>query len=176
MAAAANALKHLVEGEQPMAAEKKIENTWRQVRVDVEVPVAAPPVKVWAAMTRDVSEWWPVSFCADPKRAKSFHWELKLGGRMYEDWGDGNGWMWWTIFKLDVVNHVLCATGNMGGGGMFTEIEFKLHAEGTQTVLRIKEIVSGPMDDPAALDAGQVQGWNTLFRDAFKMYVEKTIG
>ena len=48
-------------------------------------------------LTQEVEKWWPKSFCMDPGRTIGFHMEFKLGGRMYEDWGDGNGWLWWTI-------------------------------------------------------------------------------
>jgi hypothetical protein len=92
---------------------------------------------------------------------------------MYEDWGDGNGWLWWTIFKLDTVNQIIAATGNMGGGALFNEVWFSVHAERKQSLLRIKEIVTGAIDDRASLKEGQVQGWNELFRDAFKPYVER---
>ena len=156
-----------------MSADKKIETSWAKVRVDVDIPIAATPDLLWQTMTRDVSKWWPISFCANKDRAKSFHWEMTLGGRMYEDWGDGDGWLWWTIFKLDAKNHHLAASGNMGGGGCTSEIFFTLVPDGAHTILRVKEFVTGAIDDPAGLEAGQVQGWNELFRDAFKPYVEK---
>jgi len=173
VAAAGMALKNFVEGDPVMSDGKKVENTWATVRVDVEIPIDASAAKVWERMTVDVSKWWPISFCADPKRAKSFHWEMKIGGRMYEDWGAGNGWLWWTIYKLDAVNRVLCASGNMGGGGMLTEIQFKVEPEGEVSKLRITEIVSGAIGDAAKLEAGQVKGWKELFEDGFKAWLEK---
>ena len=147
---------------------------WAAVQVDVEVPIEAPVLKVWQLMTQQVEKWWPISFCADKTRAKSFHWEMQLAGRMYEDWGNGDGWLWWTIYKLDSQNHLICAQGNMGNGVLLTDLTFTLHKRGSQTLLRIKEIVTGAIDDAAALEAGQIKGWNELFRDAFKPYAENS--
>ena len=155
-----------------MAAGKEATARWATVRIDLEIPIAASPALVWTALTRDVGKWWPISFCADKTRAKSFHWEMRLGGRMYEDWGDGDGWIWWTICKLDAVNHLIAASGNMGGGGMLSEVWFSLHPRQDQTLLRIKEVISGEIDDPAPLIKGQIDGWNELFGGAFKPYVE----
>jgi DNA-binding transcriptional ArsR family regulator len=50
-------------------------------QVELEIEIAAPPVRVWKAPTEDTTFWWPRDFYTNPK-AKGFHIEPKLGGRM----------------------------------------------------------------------------------------------
>ena len=85
--------------------------------------IEAPKAVVWHALIHDVNKWWPISFCADPTRTKAFHWELQLGGKMFEDWVNGQGRVWWTIFLLDLDRQVLAASGNMSNG-MLDEVRF----------------------------------------------------
>ena len=62
------------------------------VDVTVEVEIEATAEVVWQALTTDIGEWWPRDFCVGD--VERFHLEPKLGGRMYEDWGDGGGLIW----------------------------------------------------------------------------------
>jgi DNA-binding transcriptional ArsR family regulator len=68
----------------------------RVVKIETEIRVAAPPEKVFAALTEDLDAWWPHRFRPNGKMVM----ECKLGGRWYEDWGDGQGAqhaiiVWW---------------------------------------------------------------------------------
>jgi hypothetical protein len=52
--------------------------------------IAKPHAAVWQGFTRDVQAWWPKDFYAGPSPQRMV-FELKPGGRLYEDAGDGNG-------------------------------------------------------------------------------------
>ena len=45
--------------------------------------------------------------------------------------------------------------------------------EGKRDTLEVQERITGVIEDPGRLQAGQIEGWNTLFRESFKSYLEK---
>ena len=68
----------------------------RVVKIETEVRVEAPPERVFEALTRDLDAWWPFRFRKDGKMILECH----VGGRCFEDWGDGQGAhhgivVWW---------------------------------------------------------------------------------
>jgi DNA-binding transcriptional ArsR family regulator len=68
----------------------------RVVKVETEIRVEAPPEQVFDALTKDLDAWWPFRFKADGKMVLECH----VGGRCYEDWGEGRGAhhgtvVWW---------------------------------------------------------------------------------
>lgn len=143
---------------------------FRSVKIQLDIPIAAAPDKVWTALTRDVGRWWPRDFCIAPTRTRSFRIELKLGGRVYEDWGNGNGLVWWTINSLDAENHTFQALG-YEGSCICNSVRFSLQAVRKKTNLHITEQVWGDLPDHVVRI--HTEGWKTLFRDGFKVYVEK---
>ena len=76
-----------------MDGQQKTDHGFACADVNVAFTINAPRGKVWEALTRDINFWWPVHFCAVPERTKRFRMELKLGRRLWEDWGEGNGWV-----------------------------------------------------------------------------------
>ena len=137
----------------------------------IEIDIAAPIETVWHALTQELSKWWPNSFCLDPQRARAFYMEFKLGGRMYEDWGDGDGWLWWTIYRIDSKNHLFTAAGYESRLAIHNW-DIRLTAKDARnTTLTIDDGHWGAMDVLKTV-AGHTHGWNELFRGAFKPYVE----
>jgi uncharacterized protein YndB with AHSA1/START domain len=158
-----------------MDGQQKVERGFASVDVHLAFVFNAQRGKVWEALTRDISNWWPVNFCADPERTKRFRMELKLGGRLWEDWGEGNGWVWWTIYKLDTANHMFAGVGYQATSAAMTAVEFRLEGEGEgeKTTLRLSERLCGALEGEDIV-AGQTAGWTTLF-ESFKRYVEELI-
>src|SRR5438270_8194336 len=70
------------------------------VRVELNIEIDASIEKVWNAVIEDITLWWPRDFyaCAN---TKNFVIEPKVGGRLYEDAGNGNGVQWYTIIAID---------------------------------------------------------------------------
>jgi hypothetical protein len=106
----------------------------------------------------------------DPKRARGFHMEFKLGGRMYEDWGAGDGWIWWNIYRIDSANHLFCGAGYESHLAIHSW-EFRLISKGETTTLHIDDGHWGATDIERTVE-GHKEGWNELFVGAFKPYVE----
>src|SRR3954463_1033130 len=71
----------------------------------LSLEIAKPPGAVWKAFTRDIQHWWPKDFYVteSPKRIV---FEVKPGGRLYEDSGKGNGLVWYHVIALDAPNSI----------------------------------------------------------------------
>ena len=143
---------------------------FRSVKIELDFPIAAAPNRVWKVLTRDTPGWWPRDFCIAPTRTKAFRIELKLGGRMFEDWGKGNGLVWWTINSLDAENHTFQGLG-YEGGCICNCVRFSLQATRKKTNLHITEQIWGDLPDHVVQN--HTEGWTTLFRDGLKVYLEK---
>ena len=57
------------------------------VKIEQEIRLAAPQEKVFAALTVELDSWWAFRFRPDSKIIV----EPWVGGRCFEDWGDGQG-------------------------------------------------------------------------------------
>lgn len=85
------------------------QETMRAVRLEKEIWVAAPPERVWAAYTVEYGNWWPHRF----KTGAVIVCEPRVGGRYYEDWGDGAGGVYGELVYVDPPR-ALCARGPGG--------------------------------------------------------------
>jgi uncharacterized protein YndB with AHSA1/START domain len=69
------------------------------VEIVSELTVAAPPEKVWQALTGEVNSWWSHSFTEQPY---SITLEARIGGRFYEAFDDvGNGALFATVIYCE---------------------------------------------------------------------------
>ncbi len=66
------------------------------IEVRIELMINAPQQRVWDALVNDARHWWPASFYTS-ERTKRFVLEPRLGGRMFEDFGSGEGLVWFTV-------------------------------------------------------------------------------
>src|SRR5688500_14554514 len=75
-----------------------VEGTGMNGTLDVatDVTIDAPPSRVWDAITR-MGGWWPHRFRA----GSGVVLEPYVGGRFYEDWGDGAGALYGTVARWD---------------------------------------------------------------------------
>ena len=55
---------------------------------------------MWKALVDETTHWWRKDYYTNPN-TKRFVMEAKLGGKVFEDWGDGAGVMWYTIVGID---------------------------------------------------------------------------
>jgi uncharacterized protein YndB with AHSA1/START domain len=60
-------------------------DTSRTVRVENEITLAAPPERVFTAMTTEQAAWYPYTYGAE--RVQRIVCEARVGGQTYEDWG-----------------------------------------------------------------------------------------
>lgn len=162
--------KHIWEGEIMAADSTRAE--LGIARIELEIEIDAPGARVWQAMTGDVSSWWPREFYAGAEAAKGYHIEPKLGGRMYEDWGDGNGLVWANVVGLDAP-HWIHLVGHMAppyAGPAINMLRLELKASGTKTKLMLSDTITGKVDEKMRLEMHD--GWILLFEKGMKAYIE----
>jgi DNA-binding transcriptional ArsR family regulator/uncharacterized protein YndB with AHSA1/START domain len=137
-------------------------------RVELQVPIAAPPADVWRALVDETTLWWPRDFYTGP--ARGFHIEPRLHGRVFEDWGDGNGVVWYQVFAISP-GKSLDLSGCMAVpyGPAMTLLHIELVAEGKGTVLKVSDSTIGDVHGGAA---AKTDGWRQVFEGGLKSYVE----
>ena len=135
--------------------------------VEMKIVINASREKVWKALTANTTFWWPKSYYSSPK-TKAFHIEAKLGGRMYEDWGDGQGLIWYNVFGVDAPE-AIHLEGCMAPpyGPAHTLLVLRLEEKDGATVLKLSDSTIGRTDK-----CSKESGWKELFEGAFKPYVE----
>ena len=160
-------LKSQLEGDHAMTTTAPVSPF---VRVELEIRIDAPRSRVWKALVEDTTLWWPRSFYTGP--AKGFHIEPRLGGRVYEDWGDQNGVVWYTVFSINP-DKSLDLQGAMGVpyGPAFTLLHLELDDDGTGTILKLSDSTLG--ESSAACDGTKQDGWRHVFGEGLKAYIER---
>jgi uncharacterized protein YndB with AHSA1/START domain len=135
----------------------------------MEIEIAAPPARVWHALTRQITSWWHPGFS---RKGAVFVIEPFPGGRVYEDWGDGQGLLWYTV-ALVAEGELLQLWGDLDqkhGGPARLHTTFRLRAEGKGTVLRLEECAFGKVDEKVKTSLSE--GWTLLLGQWFRTFVE----
>jgi DNA-binding transcriptional ArsR family regulator len=137
--------RHLDRSPEQGAAMDTATDTPRTVRVENEINLAAPPARVFAAMTTEQGEWYPYTYGGE--RVLRIVCEARVGGQTYEDWGDGAGHLYNTISRWDPP----AAVDYRGalGRGVSLEQSFTFEAidDGAGTILRQHLVAFGPLTD-----------------------------
>lgn len=135
----------------------------------LEIRIHAPLLRVWDALVNEATQWWPKSFYSSP-RTKKFVIEPKLGGRVGEDYGGGEGFNWYTVNGVEKPNFLLLV-GYMGppfGGPFCSLLRLDLNAVSDgETTLTITDAVFGVVTDCDA-----ESGWRQIFDEGFRRHVE----
>ena len=143
----------------------------RVAEVVVEVSVAASLGRTWASLTEDMGAWWPDGFYTN-ERAKRFVLEPELGGRGYEDWGDGEGLVWFTVAGLERGRNLQCVGDLLpefgGPGRVFTRYELEPDSKGCR--VRLHQVAYGHLSE--SMEASSTEGWGLLL-GALKAHAEK---
>ena len=136
-----------------------------------EVRIDASTEKVWEALTTNIDVWWHRDFLTRKENCK-FVLDARPGGRLYEDWGNGEGLLWYHVVGVKK-NEELRISGELFpdfGGPARMQGTWTLRADGKSTLLRLDERVFGQISDTAA--ASLTSGWKFLCDECLKPYVE----
>jgi DNA-binding transcriptional ArsR family regulator/uncharacterized protein YndB with AHSA1/START domain len=146
--------------------------TLQALDIQLEIVIEARPAAVWKALTENIADWWPKDFYVGPKPLR-FVVEPFVGGRVYEDWGDGQGVLWATVLVLDAEKK-LQWVGDLApefGGPARSITSYTLREEGGHTVLAFRDSPYGRLAD--GVQAGLTEGWKMLIEGCLKPHVEK---
>ncbi len=142
------------------------------IHLQVEVEIRATPEAVWTALTDDIGRWWHPAFYTGGK-VGDMRLESILGGRMVEEWGEGEGLVWGVVNglergrRLEVVND----TSRAWGGPSRGHFSWTLEDAGEGTVVRFEQSQFGVVSEQTAssLDSG----WSFLFERCLKPWIEE---
>lgn len=144
------------------------------VEIVTEVRIAAARDTVWDVLVQEPAPWWHAAYFTDPRGPKQggFHIEARLGGRMYEDWGQGNGLVWGTVIGLDRGRFLqIVGDSSPAWGGPSRNFQtYRLEDDGRATKLRFENAIFGRVDEGTlrSLD----EGWRFLLEQSLKRWCE----
>ncbi|MFN3149742.1 SRPBCC family protein [Bremerella sp.] len=137
---------------------------------EMEVAIAATPERVWEAIAAESSAWWPMDFVTS-ERTQRFVIEATLGGRAFEDFGDGDGLVWYTVIGVDTGRELILAGHLLPpfGGPATTALRITVSAQADGTRLKIR-------DDRFGMIGGEspVEGWRIVFDGGLRNYLESS--
>ena len=131
--------------------------------VEQEVVVAASREQVFDALCR-MGEWWPHRFRGEA----TVHLEPRVGGRFWEDWGDGDGALYATVTGVRRPERLACS-GPMGMRGPVAGVfAMELEERPGGTLVRLSHQAVGPIDEETS--ASYQTGWGEVF-DALRAHL-----
>lgn len=143
------------------------------IKIHLEIPIKAGIDQVWECLIKDVSLWWRKDFYTSTK-TKKFIIEPKVGGRMYEDYGNEEGLLWATVIGIDSP-HSIEFKGHLTpqfGGPAISFLKLSLKENGKETILTLSDTVMGQVSEKNQKEL--TVGWKLIYEDSFKNYVEKS--
>lgn len=136
--------------------------------IEMEVKIDAPREKVFAALTQDIDAWW--SYRLGGERPSRLELEAKLGGRFYEDWGNGEGAIWGTVYYFKAPEEIRL-NGPLGmKGAVNSDYSYVLEEQGNTTVLKLSHHATGLLEPD--WEEAHRHGWQELLGKFLKEYVE----
>ena len=142
-----------------------------RAEVLVEIEVAAPRERVWQAFVGETAAWWHPGFNTRPEGV-TFTIEPVLGGRMFEDWGSGDGQVWGIVNGLEGGRflQIVGDTDKAWGGPHRAIMSWHFEDSGEGTQVRLEHSMFGTVSDETR--ASMTEGWQFLIGEAFKPFVE----
>jgi DNA-binding transcriptional ArsR family regulator/uncharacterized protein YndB with AHSA1/START domain len=136
--------------------------------IEFEVTIQAPREKVFESLTKDINKWW--AYRLGEGRPSTLHFEPKFGGRFYEDWGNGEGAVWGTVYYIQSPAEIR-VNGPLGmKGAVVSDYTYVLEEQGDSTVLKLSHQATGLLHPE--WEAQHRHGWGELLGQFLKEYVE----
>lgn len=159
------ALKRFVEGK-----ESEMAGDIRTLRIESEMKLRAPAEVVFRAATTEQQAWYPHTYGGE--KVKKIVFEERVGGHLYEDWGDGLGVLYGTVTYFDPPK-TFCTRGHLRGGVLLEEW-MHLEEDEDQTLVKHSTLCFGEISDEAE-QAIRFHGDLSRYEEALRNYVERDI-
>jgi uncharacterized protein YndB with AHSA1/START domain len=141
------------------------------MHVRQEITIHAPPERVFDALTKEIAAWWGPPQIIDEERTRDVVCEAHLGGRVYEDWGNGEGAIWAAVTRIRRGQY-LELTGRIGTErAVVGVVTFTLEARGQGTVLRLSHRAAGEIRPDT--EGNYTEGWHDLLDRRLRAFVER---
>lgn len=140
-------------------------------RIEMELPIAAARSTVWHCLINRIADWWRKDFYVNPDA--SFVLEPKLGGLLYEDTGDGHGFVWYVVHGIEkekslyLIGHMRPPYGGPTTSMLLITLE---DAPNGSTILKLSDCEMGKVSEKhtTSLD----EGWQLLFSELKRLAEE----
>ncbi|MFT5285980.1 MAG: hypothetical protein ACI8TQ_002148 [Planctomycetota bacterium] len=143
------------------------------VKYELEVPIQAPVDKVWSTLVDETNAWWLPDFhMVGADSIVTF--DAQAGGRLVESSADGGSLLWYTV-QMVVPKEWIHLVGYMAppwGGPGISMLELALEDHDGGTLLTIKDAMFGAVSEATAKTMSE--GWELLFGDGLRAFVEKS--
>lgn len=147
---------------------ENLDSPLRLVDLRQEIVIAAPPERVFRALTAQLGEWWGAPQLVR-KDATGVALDPRVGGIMGETWPEGGGQAWATVEGIDPPR-LLQLTGRMMMPGCVAGwIRYALAPEGAGTRLTLEHRAVGAIS--AETKASYDDGWRDL-HGRLKRFIE----
>lgn len=162
------ALDRHLEREGTMEEARTVE-TPRVLRMESELRFAAPPERVFRALTDpdEILKWFPYTY--GENRVKRLVLEPRVGGAQYEDWGDGRGYHYGHVTEWDPPFRYAVRSRLHPGTVMDTLAVIEPTEDGAR--LRSSRVIVGPISDDQERGI-RFHGDLARFEDAIRRVVE----
>ena len=142
----------------------------RLVKVEAEARFSAPQEKVFAALSVEIGNWWPHRF----KPGTKVVMEPWIGGRCFEDWGDGKGALYGTLVYYDPP-HKLVSIGTSALTKGYTAYDVQsVEPDGDGCVYKKSLTLWGAVSEETAEMFRK--GTASFIEKALRAYVEQGVG
>jgi uncharacterized protein YndB with AHSA1/START domain len=148
-----------------------VSNNATTTTIGLTFELGAKRDRVWRAITEETKAWWPKEMLVGGPDSQLV-FEVRLGGRLYEQWGQGAGLTWYTVIAidpkstLDLAGHV---TPRFGGPAI-SQLHIELADTASGTRISITDGVLGR--DRRDTGHRVTEGWSLVFGNNLKKYVE----
>jgi len=131
----------------------------QNLNIEQDIVINAPLEHVYDVLTQDMSLWWKDPYIQ--REGGTVRLEPHVGGRMFEDWGEGKGVLLCTVTRVEPP-YELRLVGTMGIRGLVAgDIVFRLQAEDeTRTRFQLSHRAMGEIDDEVR--SSYALGWQVL--------------
>ena len=122
-------------------------------------------------LVQETGKWWRKDFYTEAG-ARDFIIEPRLGGKAFEDWGNGKGVVWATVTAIRSPHLLeLAGVSSPAWGGPSThDHSFRREEREGSTILRFTDAVHGRVGDKSA--ASLQESWQLLSGETLREYCE----
>lgn len=127
--------------------------------------------KIWDYLFNYIHKWWPKEAMSS-EDTKMMVLNERIGGYLYEDFGDGEGLIWAEVIGLKR-NSMLLLKGYLApdfGGPAISYLKINLTEEENYCLFRLSDFILGSDVDSTGISIQK--GWSMIFKDHFYSFVK----
>jgi uncharacterized protein YndB with AHSA1/START domain len=135
--------------------------------ITIEQALPAPPERVFRALTLEIGSWWDHRF----REGSSVGFEPRIGGRFYEDLGQGSAALYAIVSLIDPPRRLRLEGGMGMDGTLVSVMDFKLEPGSGGTKLSLVHGILGNLE-PGIVDEYR-EGWRAILGKTLPAWLEK---